>query len=188
MGQEDGEEPARRPSRLCTSDPGRSVCLPGEGLAAPATSRPPTEPLFHAHRNSIFNGPRLPRQLSRPPCVQPWPPPPRCAGPGLGPRGAGPTPRAAQRRHPPHGAFDRSENSGAVSRPRAHGPTHPAARGSRRPRSLAARDRARAAVHTPSRAASAGGRALRPGSRPPAGAAAPGRPRALATAERVCAP
>uniref|UniRef100_A0A8C4MKC2 Uncharacterized protein n=1 Tax=Equus asinus TaxID=9793 RepID=A0A8C4MKC2_EQUAS len=98
------------------------------------------------------------------------------------------TPRAAQRRRPPRAAFGHSENSGAASRPRAHGPAHPAARGSRRPHSPGAPDRAQAAARTPSRATSAGGRAPRPGSRPPAGAAGPGPPRALAAAERGCAP
>uniref|UniRef100_A0A8W4F9D5 Uncharacterized protein n=1 Tax=Sus scrofa TaxID=9823 RepID=A0A8W4F9D5_PIG len=98
------------------------------------------------------------------------------------------TPQAAKPRRPLHGAFGHSENSGAASRLRAPGPAHPAARGSRRPHFRAAPDRARAAARTPSRATSAGGRALRPGSRPPAGAAAPGLPRALAAAARLCAP
>uniref|UniRef100_A0A8C2Y3X9 Uncharacterized protein n=1 Tax=Capra hircus TaxID=9925 RepID=A0A8C2Y3X9_CAPHI len=98
------------------------------------------------------------------------------------------TPRAAKRRRPPHGAFGHSENSGEASAPRVLGPAHPAARGSRRPHFRAAPDRARAAARTPSRATSAGGRAPRPGSPPPAGAAAPGPPRELAAAERVCAP
>uniref|UniRef100_A0A671F3P0 Uncharacterized protein n=1 Tax=Rhinolophus ferrumequinum TaxID=59479 RepID=A0A671F3P0_RHIFE len=96
--------------------------------------------------------------------------------------------RAALLDRPPHRAFGRSENSGAVSQPPAHGSAHPAARDSRRPHSRAAPDRGQAVARKPSRATSAGGRAPRPGSPPPAGAAAPGQLRALAVAERVCAP
>uniref|UniRef100_A0A8C9AE11 Uncharacterized protein n=1 Tax=Prolemur simus TaxID=1328070 RepID=A0A8C9AE11_PROSS len=97
-------------------------------------------------------------------------------------------PKCEQKGRPPHRAFGHSENSEAASRPRAHGPARLAARGSRLPHFLAAPGRARAAARTPSTATSAGGRAPRPGFQPPAGAVAPGPPRAPATAARVCAP
>uniref|UniRef100_A0A8C9H0H2 Uncharacterized protein n=1 Tax=Piliocolobus tephrosceles TaxID=591936 RepID=A0A8C9H0H2_9PRIM len=96
-------------------------------------------------------------------------------------------PLTAQRSRPQYGALGRSENSEAKSRPRALGPARLAARGSRRPHFLAAPGRARAAARTPSTAASSGGRAPLPGSRPPAGAVAPGPPRAPVAAALVCA-
>uniref|UniRef100_A0A8C0ZTD6 Uncharacterized protein n=1 Tax=Castor canadensis TaxID=51338 RepID=A0A8C0ZTD6_CASCN len=95
--------------------------------------------------------------------------------------------RVGQRNRLLHRAFGRSENSGAESRPRARGPAHLAAQGSKRPHFPAALGTARAVARTPSTATSAGGRAPRPGSRPPVGAAAPGPPRAPAVVALVCA-
>uniref|UniRef100_A0A8C8UAU4 Uncharacterized protein n=1 Tax=Peromyscus maniculatus bairdii TaxID=230844 RepID=A0A8C8UAU4_PERMB len=96
-------------------------------------------------------------------------------------------PRAGPRSRLPGRAFGRSQNNEAASRPRALGSAHPVAQGNKRRRFRAAPGRALAAARTPSRARSAGGRARRPGSPPPAGAAAPGPPRGLEAAALGCA-
>uniref|UniRef100_A0A8D2HW21 Uncharacterized protein n=1 Tax=Urocitellus parryii TaxID=9999 RepID=A0A8D2HW21_UROPR len=93
-----------------------------------------------------------------------------------------------RKRVPGRQIFYLPKNSEAASRPRARGPAHPAVLGSRRPHFPAAPGRVPAAARTPSTATSEGGRAPRPGSRPPAGAATLGPPRAPAAAARVCAP
>nr|BAE38353.1 unnamed protein product [Mus musculus] len=96
-------------------------------------------------------------------------------------------PRAEQRSRLPHGAFGRSKNNEAAPRPLALGSAHPVAQGNKRRHFPAAPSRAPGAARTPSRARSAGGRAQRLGSPPPAGAAAPGPPRVPEAAAWGCA-